>query len=369
MPRTSNKNPAVRIAVTPGNAELTRQLEIERPGQVKPQVVLSLGPNEHEYSCIPDLAPGDRLLVSAEVEVTTDCTPEEKQIAQDASWPTPCRGEAYDYSPTVEGRLLLAENEATTTEGPSTRQLGKAKRQRLTHSQHHGVLVFAEARTQVPEGNPDWVRSPHLNLVLGAWADEAPGSDLLLVGENEPGGGVEGDKGRINVMRLRGQVPPPKQQGTRRLRKRAIPIDKEQPNVLLSLRLDNLVKDEQLVVNALVNASAANLDYEARFSTRLILADSPDHAKVDPQGVAHQVGSLGGEVGKHNGFNCLPQRGLTPSRRVGMFRIEENSDRPLYLNLVAESARPGHAADPARTLKIAGTGYLRALRYGPELAG
>ena len=65
---------------------------------------MSLGPDRRDIASLPDLAPGDRLEVTAEVEVTTDC----------ARAGAGCVGSPYGFAPMVRARLLLARDRNVT---------------------------------------------------------------------------------------------------------------------------------------------------------------------------------------------------------------------------------------------------------------
>ena len=68
------------------------------------RVVMSLGKGDEPYCSMPDLAPGDQIEVSAELQVTTD-----------SRVPGPdCVSKPYSYDPKVSAKLLLAEGPKVT---------------------------------------------------------------------------------------------------------------------------------------------------------------------------------------------------------------------------------------------------------------
>jgi hypothetical protein len=65
--------PKVRVSHSGNSTEIRKAIPIAgRPGR-KERVVMTMTPHQ-----LGDLRPGDRLLVSAELEVTTDCLPRQR---------------------------------------------------------------------------------------------------------------------------------------------------------------------------------------------------------------------------------------------------------------------------------------------------
>ena len=60
------------MASTGGDAELVETIPITRRRAAGRRVAMRLGPSRRRFASLPDLAPGDRIEVLAEVEVTTD---------------------------------------------------------------------------------------------------------------------------------------------------------------------------------------------------------------------------------------------------------------------------------------------------------
>jgi hypothetical protein len=317
-----------------------------------------LGPGTEPDSSLPDLDPGDRLRVLAEIEVTTDCEhPGEG-----------CHRRAYSYAPEVEAQLLLAADPKLTERAKGEAvAIGKAKVQPCTHRRHHQVLVLDET-LDVRTRTIAWTGPSYVSLVLGASSPKAEAGQFLLVGQNEPDGTVKGDMGGIRVVRLRpgAQAAPPPAQ-TESLEVNRVPIEKGLRTVVYSLELRDLRKGEQLEVRSRLVTSAGGLPEKARISTRLVLADG--RGDGDPGEHAKKVASFNGHVSKLNGFNCLPEEEHSITEKVGVVRIKRSARRPLYLNLVAVSASPEHGIPPGSALKVVDDGYVRALRYPAELAG
>ena len=145
----------------------------------------------------PDLRPGDLLQVSAELEVTTDLTPQ--QLADNNG--KGCASHAYDYSPDLRALLLLTTDPAATRPSANVAlRIGDPTDVTVTHDQHHWVVVFDRARLEVPAG---WTGQGTVNLVLDASNAAADALDCLLVGQNEPDGSVERDMAMISACRIR----------------------------------------------------------------------------------------------------------------------------------------------------------------------
>jgi hypothetical protein len=336
----------VRVASTGGDAELVEIIPITRRRAAGRRVAMRLGPSRRRFASLPDLAPGDRIEVLAEVEVTTDAPRRPGRV-----------GKPYAYEPTVEAQLLLSGDPgATAADGRHALALPKAISETCTHRQHHRVLVFAGAGLQIPAGGLPWPGPSYLNLVLGAHHPDAVRDQVLLVGENEPDGTVLGDKGRISVVRLRpGSQPRPRP-------KRSGPSAVSEVAVQKG-RLDDLSEGEQLVVTASLKTSAAQLGYPARISTRLFLADDP--AQESPGGEAQTVAAFRGVITASNGFNCLPKNAHCTTQKAGVAYLREAPSGPLYVNLVAVSADPFGGAGRGDALEVLGGGGIEVVRYPP----
>jgi hypothetical protein len=336
-------------------SELEKTLRITprkgRAGERK--VVMRLPPGDQAFTCMPDLAPGDLLRVTAELEVTTDAKRKED-----------CVGEPYSFSPIARVSLLLANaRDATKADPKRALLLGKPAEFRCSHAAHHRVIVLKKDWRVPDEGLP-WRGSSSLNLVLEAHHEDAKPGHLLLVGENErpEGGGkmtVGGDKGRLNLIRFRGAGPRSgDRQETRHIRAngKSIPID-ETRTVVYSQPLKGVVDGEQFAVEAKLRASHPS--FPARLSARLFLADSP--GQTEQVKYAKDAAALGGEISELNGFNCRSKSCVI--RKHGVARVTDRPARdPMYVNLVAICGDPEKTGkrDPVR---LSDGGFLRVTRY------
>lgn len=348
----------VLVASTGRDAELVKKIPITRRAGQAPRVVMSLAQGGASNSSLPDLAPGDRLKITAEAEVTTDC--EEPQAG--------CVGRPYKYAPTVEARLLLA-GDPSEAGGGRALTLADPETEVCTHRRHHAVIVFTDAGRRIPDAGLPWTGKSYVNLVLSAHHPEARDGDVLLVGQNEPDGTVLGDMGRIDATRLRpGSQAAPSPIEEARRRTRAIPARKQE-TVVYSQPLDDLAADEQLAVRAKLVTDAAHLPYPARITTRLILADDP--SQTDLGGRARDVAAFRGAITAANGFNCTPEDSPCTTRKVGIARITRSPGKRLFVNVVAVSAIPPQfgRARPDDVLSVPDEGSIEVVRYPSKLTG
>lgn len=320
MPKKSK----ILVCTTAKPAEIVKTLPIKTKAGVGRRIVTRLGPGEAALSPLPDLRPGDELKVLVELAVTTDC----RTIAQGD-----CVKQPYAYSPRVHARLLLADSPTAKAKKKGHALLLAEETATVTQDQHHYVFVLEPPPVKIRDG---WPGENFIIVALDASHRGAKRNHVLLIGANEKGD-VRQDMARINIARLRpGDDPPPTATTVKTLGTSRLPLTKEK-KVLFSVPLEDLAKDEQLVVGAMVEASGSGLPYKARISTRLVLADSP--TETDTGKAARKIDALKGEIAEHNGTNCIPG-GTVRVRKVGVLRVTRNAAGMHYVNLVAESADP-----------------------------
>jgi hypothetical protein len=352
--------PGVAVGTTANKPELVETVPIVAERGKGRRVVLAFGPQTATDAPFPDLAPGDRLRVFAELEVTTD--------AHDANHPGRI-GNPYAYAPEVTASLMLASgpDQVEAKEGRAI-ELARPWRRQVSHEHHHAVVTFDDAALDLPPGGLPWRGPAHVNLVLSASSPQAKQGDVLLIGQNEKTPVVVQDMAGIRVVRLRGrggQDDPP-------VRETAclcagVPVAKTE-TVVLSHQLDDLQAGEQLLVRANLVTDASPLGYPARISTRLFLAESRD--QVQPGGSAKDVASWKGQLSKFTGFNCIPADGPQTSRKFGVVAIRQAPGRPLFVNMVAVSAAPFGGAGGADQLPIdTAKSFLEITRYPPPTVG
>ena len=312
---------------------------------------------------LPDLEPGDGLLISAEVEVTTDC--ERPQ--------TDCIKGAYDYPPEVEARLVIADSkDASETKRGHARVLKKQSR-KIPHLRHHDVFVFDDVEFRVPADGLPWAGPTFVNVAVGAHHPEAEANHVVLIGQNEIKKGkarVVGDMSGISVIRSRpAGVPRPDVIRTNRRLAESLPVVKGETRVVYAQELKDLRKHEQLVVKADVITSAEHLDYPARATVEVILAEDPKRPK--PGAEARRVTTTDGRICPRNGKNCLAAESPMTSRKVGVLGIERNAKKgkSLYVLAVLVTGDPLRRATKGDSLQIRDGGSLRIFRYPAEMAG
>ena len=354
---TPAHTPTVLACSTDREPECRTKVAITPTAGASPQVVMALKPGGTPYSSMPDLAPGDRIDVTAELELTTDA-----QRARDAV------GKPYAYSPKVRTQLLLAP-----ASGPGSKaiQLTPARTETCAQAQHHHRVVFDTPRYEVPAGGLPWRGASRVNLVLSAYAPAAEAGQVLLIGQNEPPADgkpayAKGDMGKISVVRYRGRPEP---RGTLRsdtsARTSQVPVAKGQSTVVFSLRLDGLHKDEQLVLEAGLPVANPH-GYPVRAATQVILGDSPQCADLHNR--ARDLVSCAGEIGKYNGTNCLPRSSYT-TQKFGAVRMLKTARIPLFANLVVSCGDPEHRAAAHDAIGVERGGYLKVRRFPAEVAG
>jgi hypothetical protein len=354
--------PTVLASSTDKKPERVLEIPITpRPGESR-QVVMSLGPGSPPYSSIPDLAPGDELEISAELELTTD--------APDARWAVK---EPYNYSPKIQARLFLASDpDATEPQPGRAKRLTPLRKETCDNEQHHHRLVFEPFSYTIPAIGLPWEGDSYINLVLSAHHAGAQADQVLLIGQNEPPprkgepAFVKGDQGKLNVVRFRGTPKPRGRVATaRRALIAEVPIIKGRPVVVYSLALPNLEQDEQLVLEASMQTTNPH-GYPARVSTGVFLTDSDGGTELPRS--ARDLIAFHGEIGKSNGTNCMPNQTYT-TQKFGTLRVLKSASAPLYANLVVVSADPEHLSRSGDAVKIEPGGFVHVQRLPARVTG
>lgn len=334
--------PSVEVGATENKPELVETIPIDTAAGAR-RVVLSLGPQTKTDSPLPDLAPGDRLLAFAELELTTD--------ADDPKHPGRI-GNAYSYSPNVEATLLLAADpDAAAAELGRALELARAPwRQAVSHQRHHAVVTFGDAELRIPGKGLPWGGPAYVNLAVGASHPDAKPGDALLVGQNEKTPTVVQDMAGIRVVRFRpGDAAEPAPEREAACRCSGVPVAKTE-TVVLSHELADLAAGERLLVRGRLITDAAGLGKPARISTRLFIADSPD--QTEPGGAAAGAVTWKGHLSKFTGFNCIPGEGAQASNKYGVATVRSAPGRSLYVNLVAVSGAPFGGLSSSEQLRI-----------------
>jgi hypothetical protein len=355
----------LRVATTGNKSELVKTMPIGRNADDHRQVVMSLQPGN-----LGGLRDGDRIDATAEVEVSVCLKPNPRHGSNRA-----CIGRTYGYNPKVRAELVLGSG-GDASGGGSTVFLGSDQgtcTQRQPNRNHHCVLVIDDGGTTVKEDAlPCNDETCHVNLVLSAWDRQARGGHKLVVGADSDGKRVNGDKGRINVVRFRPEsqdrVNPVVTEA--RVRPRlAIASDNGSPKekALYSVKLEGLRAGEQLVVDAKAVAKIGHHPYSVFMTNSLVLSERRDSASRE--GWPERVGDLNGQIAEANGFNCTQgdsgHENPCVVRKVGVLEITRDSPRTLFVNLAAgiKAQLFGDRWRSGDKAKIAKSGYLRVYRY------
>jgi hypothetical protein len=351
----------VRVATTGNGSELVKTLPITRRPGAEPRVVMSMQPSR-----LPDLVQGDRLRLTAEIQLTNNC-----------NFSSPrCVGPVYHYAPRIRARLLLAPD-ATTTGGPAALPLARPERETCSQQrpdyEHHCVLVFTDAGLRIgdPGRLPCELDDCFVNLVADVHHPGAGHGDLIMVGGQRPDGSIPQDRGRINAIRIRGATAADFETSStdQRLHRRLRPD--LQRRVVYSQRLDGLREGDQLSVFASMRTDISHLPYAVRTSARLILADSPGAVR---QGnfVRHHALDRG-EISESNGSNCTQAEGTCVYRKVGVLEMRQSSvdasggPVPLYINMVTVLGPKVRKAQPNDRIQLRRRGGIEVTRYPAAL--
>lgn len=347
-----------RVAVEPGptkDAELVSRLPIARSqAEATRKVVLRLGPDR-----LPQLRAGDRLVVMAEVQVTTRC-----DLGQTAA--------GCDYDPRIRAQLVLSgDPDATDPMADGTHALSEPQTQTCTKGEHHCMFVFQASDATADLGGVLALPclddgSCHVGLVMWAWDPQARtgGQDVVLVGENEgdflANGMIGSDKARLMVVRERGLVDADREQHeTSGSGTMSVPTDASARLVYSHRIADALRKDEQLAIEAkLVTAVGGR----ARISSKLFVTRDPSATEGDDV-----LGIAPGELGEHNGTNCTAGQSPCTTRKAAVLRASADVDGPIYVNLVVHGAVPGGGATAITVRKD--EGWVRSVGYRPQQRG
>jgi hypothetical protein len=363
MPAGAIAAPSVRLATTGNDSELVQAVPIERHVRAGRRVVMSLAPKK-----IPRLEAGDRVRLSAEVEVTTTCV--------DPGDPR-CVGRPYSFSPTAGAQIVLADGKrvakgrhAVPLSGRKTVRCGQHRPNR----NHHCVITFPAVswRPGTSGGLPCHLNRCFINLTLDARAGNARNGNLLLAGSDRPDGTVKQDLGRLTAV-----VIPPGSSGHEKRRRtrsrvhRSIPMGSPGSGgqrVVYSVKLSSPQAGDVIAVQARQPTSIDPLPYNAYVSTEVVLAGRPGAVRANPR-----FSSQRGRITEANGFNCTqgPSAFRTPcqSSKAGAVSIRRDAlnpagnPRPLYVNLISRSFPKLASADPGDAANVLDGGFLSVVRF------
>lgn len=357
------------LSTTGNKSELLAKVPItKQPGEGE-RVAMSLGPDQ-----LPRFHDGDRLRVSAEVQISTTCVTQS----------TRCVGRPYDYNPWVTARLALAAGPATTDQSVP---LGEAQQikctQRRPQRNHHCTIVFPNF--DHPVGDPALLpcaasNQCYVNLIVGAWKRKAKPNNVIVLGADREDGSVVGDKGRLNVVEVPPELPAPGEGASAELLNPSLPLNEGKQvkrRVVHSVPVPAPRKGDVITFDGDYTSTIDRLPYNVFVSSRVIVADSP--TATSSEGLAKTSVQFRGSATESNGFNCTqgPSGYSTPctSRKAGAIRITQDVIDPatgqpgvLYLNLVGSAKPllyPEQNIKKWQTVKLGAASGLNVARFSP----
>lgn len=336
----------VWVTTSGNHSERHTTLPITRSAWQQPRVVISLRPRQ-----LHDPEQGDRLRVSAEQQMTNNCVSDKPR----------CVGPPYTYSPRIEARIELTTGTDPTPARAIVLARGRERcGQAEPYREHHCVLVI-DTRQRRLRASAALCSSGacRLNLVFSAHDHAAGHGDRIMLGGNRPDGSIPQDRGRLNLVQIRGSRPAAKHRTSTRLRHRAIKPDLRRRSVM-NVPLRHLHRGDGLEVSAALRTSISHLPYSVRQTAQLILASRPDAIKPDRR--ARRVGRLDGEIGESNGFNCILPLGGCTTRKVGAIKVRRSPRRKMYVDLVALFGPKRADASPYDMVGLR-SGRLNVIRY------
>ena len=351
-------DPLVRAVTTGDGSELVKTIPISRKKGAKPRVVMRVGAQR-----LGELRAGDRLLASAEVEVTTCLDAPERPGYEDS-----CVGRVYPYDPHVQAKIVLGRNPDSTRGLPvgSPRELECS--QHHPNRNHHCTMVLPWKHMTLRED----CRGCHLNLVMSAWkSNQARDGHQLMIGAHQKDGPIEQDRGRLNLMRIRpGDAPDPAPKAGEKVNVR-VPVAREgsQPKEVIarSIRLTNLEAGDQIYVEGLTRTNISSVPYNVLITGEVYTART--RRALHGGGTAEFV-APNPEIAEHNGFNCTQGRSAHRNPcmrpRVGVVRVTKDVDE-IFINMWIDAvAKPNETNENSwrsnHRVKITQS-YLRAHVY------
>lgn len=299
---------------------------------------------------LEDLSVGEEILSGVNFQLT-NCRPSDLTPSSDSS----CKGTApYDFTPTIESKLVLAEAGPNGRPKPSGVPIGRSRRLECTAKLHHCVpALFGELAVGEADTGDRFVQvlvratNPKAKPCKPARPSRC---NVLQLSQNE---------GRLGVARERrpGLVPPPTTSRRELVNELQMAKTKAQKKnfrkVLYSVKLD---KPGPVLVKAQF-AAEFELDYPTPplVNKQLILADSPTAvtgSTVEPQNGENCEGEC--SYLQYGVLPCLTQADLDAGRQ--------------YLNLVAFTSRASAFASPKHGVQINDGGFLESRQYDASLA-
>ena len=337
----------LRSVVTGRRAELRETVPIAAQSGEKTRSVVSVK--------LPTLSPGDHVRLNGEVVISTTCV---EQIRR-------CIGRSYDFDPHLRAQIVLASGRDVV--GSRTAAVSKPVtltcQQTRPNRNHHCPLTIEDGSFNVGKLRklPCPAKDCHLNLTLDASNHNASGDEFVVVGSDQPDGSVEGGKARVSATVSRGRIKVDKRRTTRRINNKLPPSFEGGKRVIYSQRLDNLHRDDVLVIQADQRTAIENLPYFV--SDQIVVTTRRDAFR--PSSLTRRIVSRSGLASETTGFNCTLGNSAfqspCPTRKAGMATIESvpknrrGQPKTLYVNLVSRAfpkiAQARATYQPARIVK------------------
>lgn len=346
---TAQADEAVIAASSGNDSELIESIPIGKRSGHKPRVAMTIPPQR-----LGELRAGDRLEVNAEIEVSVCMKPNALHPGDGR----PCIGRRYGYDPNFTAQAVLAPS-GSELAPEATLPVSGVHALRCTQSQpdrnHHCVLVIPPTTVELDNATslPCPASACHLNLVVGAHHRQAKGGNRLVLGSDEDNGSVNGDKGRLNVLRLRpnllGIYPTPDELANSDPQLTRLPIAAKgggtDKRVVASVPLDDIRVGDRLVVEGFAEGRIGHYPYNVFLNSHIALSTTPDG--YERKGSVYGTTDLHGQVTKGNGFNCTLGSSAHPNpcqvRKAGVITFVKDPERTLYANLVIGAMAIGTA--------------------------
>ncbi len=347
---------AVRVVETGRQAERRETLPITTRADTGMKTVLSVR--------LPKIRRGMRITFDGEVVLSTTCV---EQISR-------CIGRSYSFDPHLEAQVVIAAGPRATK--PS-RSVPVSRVARLTCEQtrpnrnHHCPTGIDEGSTRIDRLSelpcrPDKCR---LNMIAGAWHRNASANQVVVVGSDQPDGGVEGGKARLSAAAALGDVGVHRTR-TDRLRTQSIPASfKSGKRVVYSQRIGNLEQGDALLIRSRQVSRIQRFPYF--LSNQIVVSTRPTGTR--PSAISRRSLSRSGTVTETTGFNCTLGRSAFQSPCVsvksGIAQVERvprtktGSRKPLYANLVSRGfPKLAQARGSYPPIRVKDHGFLRVIR-------
>ena len=353
---------SVLVATTGSNSEMVKTVPITKNPGGQPRVVMSMRPSD-----VPSLLTGDRLDLTAEMQVTADCRTKQPR----------CAGRPYHFDPAVTAELLdrrlrerrRGRRRPRDLARPAQLDLPRAApepRAPLHDGLHRHHPRRRHRRAALPAGlvppEPD-AAGPQRQGEGGREADHRHQPP-----ERRDQAGQGADQRRPPQSRLAAAIDPLVSED--RITTRLVPRMKQR--VIYSQRLNGLEQGEQLAVKAKMRTGIGHLPYNTLISSVLVLTEGK--RDTSPSSLAERVGSSNGEISERNGFNCTQRRTPCTTRKVGVLAIRDDAvqngnPKPLFVNLVTYANAKRADSRAHDKVKVLNGGRLEVTRYPAGLRG